>query len=113
MAKRNSLDIGQDDINLTTTICGLMSRAYENEEERMKTVFLDSCFKDYFTMGSSSIQLYLRNMDVSLTIQDHPILIIEGKDEVRKGGGDSYFQSIAYYRKEITEETRNLMHPAF
>ena len=62
LAKRNSLDIGQDDINLTTTICGLMSRAYENEEERMKTVFLDSCIKDYFTMGSSSIQLYLRNI---------------------------------------------------
>jgi len=52
-------------------------------------------------------------MDVSLTIQDHPILIIEGKDEIGKGGGDSYFQSIAYYRKEITEETRKFNAPCF
>jgi len=51
-------------------------------------------------------------MDVSLTIQDHPILIIEGKDE-GKGGGDSYFQSIAYYHKEITEETRKFNAPCF
>jgi len=84
-----SLDIGQDDVMFTTTICCLMSKAYEAEMQRMETVFQNTYIKNYINVGTSFIQLCLRQIDASITIKDHPILIIEAKDEVGKGGCDS------------------------
>ena len=55
-----------------------MSEQYE-EGDRLEKVFCSDIIKNYLTVHNSPVQIKVRYMDVSITVDGYPILIIEVK----------------------------------
>ena len=93
------IELNDKDYNMAFNLCQEMGECYESESDRVEQ--LVKMLQEYFNFSGITFSHNVRNMDISLSVYDCPVAIVEVKNDVGHGKVDSYMEVIAYYVNEL------------
>ena len=106
-----SVSLDASDTKFVMQFCTEMAQGYAKEEDRMYQV--RKSLTKYFALRDGRSVQEVSGMDGAVSVNDAPIMIIEGKYEVGAGGCDSYMEVIAHYCNALTKHATDFRAPCF